>query len=60
MFPIVVVPKKIGTVKLCVDFKKLNEQTIKDPFPLPYNETMLDQIVGAELYSFADGYSGYN
>ena len=60
LFPIVVVPKKNGKIRVCVDFRKLNEQTIKDPFPLPFADTMLDQIAGAEMYSFADGYSGYN
>ena len=60
MFPIVVVPKKNGKLRVCVDFRKLNEQTIKDPFPLPFTDTMLNQIAGFEMYSFADGYSGYN
>ena len=55
-----VVPKKNGKLRICVDFRKLNEQTIKDPFPLPFTDTMLDQIAGFEMYSFADGYSGYN
>ena len=54
------VPKKNGKIRVCVDFRKLNEQTIKDPFPLPFADTMLDQIAGVEMYSFADGYSGYN
>lgn len=60
LFPIVVVPKKNGKLRICVDFRKLNEQTIKEPFPLPFTDTMLDQIVGYEMYNFADGYSGYN
>ena len=57
MFPIVVMPKKNGKLRVCIDFKKFNGQTIKDPFPLPFTDTMLDQIVGAEMYSFVDGYS---
>ncbi|MCO5598443.1 hypothetical protein L7F22_052538 [Adiantum nelumboides] len=60
LFPIVVVPKKNGKLRICVDFKKLNEQTIKDPFPLPFTDTMLNQVAGHEMYSFLDGYSGYN
>ena len=60
LFPIVVVPKKNGKLRICVDFRKLNEQTIKDPFPLPFTDTMLDQVVGYEMYSFLDGYNGYN
>ena len=60
IFPIVVVPKKNGKLRICVDFRKLNEQTIKDPFPIPFTDTMLDQVAGYEMYSFVDGYSGYN
>ena len=60
LFPIVVVSKKNGKLRVCVDFKKLNEQTIKDPFSLPFIDTMLDQIAGAKMYSFVDGYNGYN
>lgn len=40
LFPIVVVPKKNGKLRICVDFRKLNEQTIKDPFPLPLTVTL--------------------
>lgn len=43
-----------------MDFKKLNEQTIKDPFPIPFTDSMLDQVTGHEMYSFLDGYSGYS
>ncbi|MCO5601005.1 hypothetical protein L7F22_055121 [Adiantum nelumboides] len=60
LFPIVVVTKKNGKLRICVDFKKLNEQTIKDPFPLPFTDTMLDQLTGHQMYSFLDGYNGYN
>ena len=56
----VVIPKKNGKLRICVDFRKLNEQTIKDPFPLPFTDMMLDQVAGYEMYSFVDGYSGYN
>ncbi|MCO5551528.1 hypothetical protein L7F22_005032 [Adiantum nelumboides] len=60
LYPIVVVPKNNGKLRICVDFRKLNEQIIKDPFPLPFTDTMLDQVAGHEMYSFLDGYSGYN
>ncbi|MCO5550293.1 hypothetical protein L7F22_003775 [Adiantum nelumboides] len=56
LFPIVVVPKKNGKLRVCVDYRKLNAQTIKDPFPLPFTDMMLDEIVGHEMYSFLDGY----
>ncbi|MCO5574792.1 hypothetical protein L7F22_028584 [Adiantum nelumboides] len=60
LFPIVVVLKKNGKLKVCVDYRKLNAQTIKDPFPLPFIDMMLDEIAGHEMYSFMDGYNGYN
>ncbi|MCO5575229.1 hypothetical protein L7F22_029028 [Adiantum nelumboides] len=58
LFPIVVVSKKNGKHTVCVDYRKLNAQTIKDPFPLPFTDMMLDQIAGHEMYSFMDGYNG--
>ncbi|MCO5561575.1 hypothetical protein L7F22_015195 [Adiantum nelumboides] len=58
--PIVVIPKKNGKLRVCVDYKKLNAQTIKDPFPLAFTDMMLDEIAGHEMYSFMDGYNGYN
>ncbi|MCO5608877.1 hypothetical protein L7F22_063095 [Adiantum nelumboides] len=60
IFPIVVVPKKNGKLRVCVDYRKLNAQTVKDSFPLPFTDMMLDDIAGHEMYSFMDGYSGYN
>jgi hypothetical protein len=43
-----------------VDYRKLNAQTKKDPFPLPFLDYVLDFITGHEMYSFMDGYSSYN
>ena len=58
--PIVVVPKKSGKLRVCVDYRKLNAATIKDPFPMPFVDTLLDDVAGHEMYSFLDGFSGYN
>jgi len=58
--PIVVVPKKNGKLKICVDFRKFNKATKKDPYPLPFYDEVLNIIVGYETYSFLDGYSGYH
>ena len=58
--PIVIVPKKNKKLRICVDYRKLNAATIPDPFPLPYMDTMLDEVAGHEMYSFLDGFSGYN
>ncbi len=58
--PIMVVPKKNGKLKICVDFRKLNKATKKDPYPLPFFDEVLNIIVGYEAYSFLDGYLGYH
>jgi hypothetical protein len=47
---------KNGNLQIYVDYCKLNVQTKKDPFPLPF----LDSVIGHEMYFFMDGYSGYN
>jgi len=58
--PLVIVPKKNGRLRICVDYQKLKAQTKKDPFMLPFLDSVLDSIVGHEMYSFMDGYSNYN
>ena len=58
--PIVIVPKKNGKLRVCVDYRKLNAATVSDPFPIPFTDLMLDAVVGHEMYSFLDGFSGYN
>jgi hypothetical protein len=40
--PLVIVPKKNGKLRICVDYCKLNVQTKKDPFPLPFMDLVLD------------------
>jgi len=58
--PIVVVLKNNGNLKICVDFKKLNKVTKKNPYPLPFSNEVLNTIAGYEAYSFLDGYSSYH
>jgi hypothetical protein len=58
--PLVIVPKKYGKLQICVDYCKLYAQTKKDPFPLPFLDSILDYVVGHEMYYFMDGYSSYN
>jgi hypothetical protein len=57
---LVIVPKKNGKSCICVDYQKPNSQTKKDPFPLPFMDSVLDTMAGHEMYSFMDGYNGYN
>ena len=55
-----VVPKKNGKIRVCVDYRKLNVATVTDAFPLPFTDGVLDAVAGHEVYSFLDGFSGYN
>ncbi len=57
---IVVVPKRNGKLKICVDFRKLNKDTKKNPYPLPFFDEVLNTITGYEAYSFLDGYLSYH
>ena len=58
--PLVIVPKKNGKLRVCVNLKKVNATTIKDHYPLPIIDHMLERVVGAQAYSFLDRFSGYN
>ena len=44
----------------CIDYRKLNQATRKDQFPLPFMDQMLERLAGQAYYCFLDGYSGYN
>ena len=55
-----VVLEKNGKIPVCVDYRKLNAITITDAFPLPFTDSILDAVAGHEVYSFLDGFSGYN
>ncbi|KAB2635364.1 hypothetical protein D8674_025898 [Pyrus ussuriensis x Pyrus communis] len=57
---IVIVLKKSGQIRVCVDFRDLNDACPKDDFPLPITEIMVDATTGHEALSFMDGSSGYN
>ena len=58
--PIVVMPKKNGKIRVCVDYRKLNTVTITDAFPLPFTDSVVDAVAGHDMYSFLDRFSGYN
>nr|GFA34403.1 retrovirus-related Pol polyprotein from transposon 17.6 [Tanacetum cinerariifolium] len=45
--------------RVCIDYRKLNEATKKDHFPLPFMDQMLERLAGNEYYCFLDGFSGY-
>nr|GFB47258.1 reverse transcriptase domain-containing protein [Tanacetum cinerariifolium] len=45
--------------RVCIDYRKLNEATQKDHFPLPFMDQMLERLAGNEYYCFLDGFSRY-
>jgi hypothetical protein len=57
---LVPVRKKSGKIRLCVDFQNLNKCSLKDNYPLPKMDHILQRVVGAHRTSLLDGYSGYN
>ena len=57
---IVPVKKKNGQIRCCVDFRNLNKACPKDEFPLPNMDMLIDSVAGHAMFSFMDGFSGYN
>jgi hypothetical protein len=57
---VIFVPKKDGTQRLCVDYRALNEVTVKNKYPLPRIDDMFDQLRGACVFSKIDLRSGYH
>ena len=55
----VVVPKKTGTIRICVDLKPLNESVQREVHPLPAVDDTLAQMAGAKVFSILDAHSGF-
>ncbi len=56
---IVVVPKKAGAIRICVDLKPLNKHVLREVHPLPKVDDTLAQITGAKVFSKLDAHSGF-
>ncbi|GBL78064.1 Retrovirus-related Pol polyprotein from transposon 297 [Araneus ventricosus] len=52
--PVVIVRKKDGTPRVCIDYRKLNKVVVKDRFPLPLIEDILDRLQGSRVFSTID------
>lgn len=57
--PVVMVPKKDSTYRMCVDFRKLNSKTKFDAYPIKHLEQVMDSLKGAQVFSVIDLKSGY-
>jgi hypothetical protein len=57
---VVMVPKKNGNMRMCIDFTELNKACPKDPIPLPKIDIIIDQAAGCEMLSLLDCFSGYH
>src|SRR3954469_13071335 len=58
--PVLFVDKRDDTIRMCVDYRKLNEVTIKNKYPLPKIEDLFDQLNGDRVFSKIDLRTGYH
>ncbi|GBG86030.1 hypothetical protein CBR_g40931 [Chara braunii] len=58
--PVIFVPKKGGTLRMCIDYRGLNAITVKNAEPLPRIDDLLDRVQGCKYYSKIDLKSGYH
>jgi len=59
-FPVILVRKKNGKWRMCVDYRRLNQITIKDAYALPFIDELLESVFGAKYFSAIDLFSGFH
>jgi hypothetical protein len=58
--PVLFVKKKDGTLRICIDVKKLNKVTLKNKYPFPRIDDLFDQLMGTQIFSKIDLRPGYH
>ncbi|GJS70415.1 putative reverse transcriptase domain-containing protein, partial [Tanacetum coccineum] len=58
--PVLFIKKKDGSFRMCIDYRELNKMTIKNCYPLPRIDDLLDQLQGSRYFSVIDLHSGYH
>jgi hypothetical protein len=58
--PVFFVKNMDGTLRLCIDFRKLNKVTVKNKYPFPRKDDLFDQLIGTRIFSMIDLRYGYH